>query len=82
MNIEVIKEKVINVIKENCPYDTENFDITADLRDNYGIDSIAIVTVLVDLEEAFDITIDSQLLTYDSFSTIEKIIDYVVKSIN
>ena len=82
MNKEIIKDKVISVIKENCPYETEEFDVTADLRDKYGIDSIAIVTVLVDLEEAFDITIDSQLLTYESFSTIEKIINYVIKIMN
>ncbi len=55
----------------------EEVKLDCDLRDNYGIDSIALVTLLIEIESEFDITIDSSLLTYDCFSTGEAISTYV-----
>ena len=74
MDRQAIQEKVIDLIKENCQFNKDEIELDADLRDNYGIDSLAIVNILVDLEDAFNITIDSGLLSYDSFSNTRKII--------
>jgi acyl carrier protein len=82
MDKQAIQEKVIDVIKENCQFNKDEIELDADLRDNYGIDSLAIVNILVDLEDAFNITIDSGLLSYDSFSNTRKIIDYINATIN
>ena len=82
MDNQTIQEKVIEVIKANCQFNKDEIELDADLRDNYGIDSLSIVNILVDLEDTFNITIDSGLLSYDSFSSTRKIIDYINTTIS
>lgn len=77
MEKKVIEEKVCEVIRANCQFNKENIILDADLRDNYGIDSIAIVNILIEIECMFDITIDSNKLSYDYFSTMGKIVNYL-----
>ena len=72
-----IENNVIEVINSHCPYKNEKLDADKDLRDNYGIDSIILVEVLVELESVMNINFDSNLLAYDNFSTINKITDYI-----
>lgn len=45
-----------------------------------GLDSMASIDLLLDLEEAFDVTIDDDLLTENSFSTIREIAKLVEAS--
>lgn len=82
MEKQIIEEKVFKIIKENCQFNAEKLNSVSDLRENYGIDSILIVNILVDIECEFDITIDSSLLSYDNFSNITKIVDYVNGALN
>ena len=77
MDKQIIQDKIIKIIEENCQFGLDKINLSADLKDNYGIDSILIVNILVEVECIFDISIDSSVLTYESFSTIEKITDYV-----
>lgn len=77
MDKQIIQEKVVKIIEGSCQFNLGKIDLVCDLRDNYGIDSILIVNILVDIECEFDITIDSSILTYESFSTVGKIVDYV-----
>lgn len=81
MDKKSIEEKVIKIIEANCQFNKEKVDLVSDLRDNYGIDSILIVNILVEIECEFDITIDSSLLSYEGFSTVGKIVDYVSSAI-
>lgn len=82
MDKQVIDEKLGTIIKENCKFNSDRIQYDVDLRDNYGIDSIVLVEMLVAIEMAFGITIDSNLLTYDCFSTVEKITDYLYQKLN
>jgi acyl carrier protein len=79
---QAIDEKLGAIIKENCKFNSDQIQFDLDLRDNYGIDSIVLVEMLVAIEAAFDITIDSNLLTYDCFSTMGKITDYLYQQLN
>ena len=79
---QAMEEKVCEIIKESCQYNADNISIEGDLRENHGIDSIALVELLVKIEIEFDIIVDSNLLTYDNFSTPKAISDYVCSKLN
>ncbi|WP_438432806.1 phosphopantetheine-binding protein [Gorillibacterium sp. sgz500922] len=49
----------------------------ANLREAYGIDSLTLVELLVEVEEVFGILFDSSSLTDDFFSTAASIAGYV-----
>jgi acyl carrier protein len=50
-----------------------------DLRDYPGFDSLIILEALVWLETEFKVTIPDEELTVDSFCTVGKMADYVIK---
>lgn len=72
-----IENKICEILNDYSQYKDIRITMGDDLRDSYGIDSVALVEVLVAVEGIFDITVDSNLLTYDSFSTAGRIADYV-----
>jgi acyl carrier protein len=81
MQKEEIEKKVCELLKTRCQFNGDNIQLDCDLRDNYGIDSIALVELLIEIECEFDITVDSNLLTYECFSTGAAISDYVFKKL-
>lgn len=82
MDKKQIEEKISEIIKEHSQFNKDKISLEMDLRDNFGIDSITLVEMLVEIEGAFGIAIDSSLLTYDSFSTGNMISQYVFNTIN
>jgi acyl carrier protein len=82
MEKQMVEEKVCEIIKESCLFNADNISIDGDLRENHGIDSIGLVELLIKIECLFDITVDSNLLTYDNFSTAKAISDYVYGKLN
>lgn len=49
-----------------------------DLREFAGFDSLGILESLVWLESEFGITIPDEELTVDKFSSVKKMVDYVI----
>lgn len=82
MQKQEIESKVCEVVSRVGQYNTDNIEVNSDLRDNYGIDSIVLVELLVELEDTFGITFDSSFLTYETFSTINAISDYVFEKVS
>lgn len=66
-----MREKVLEVLRERNEELTE--DVTRDLLASGILDSFDIVNLVMDLEEAFDITIDIELVTPDNFRTADAI---------
>ena len=66
-----MREKVLEVLRERDEELTE--DVTRDLLASGILDSFDIVNLVMDLEEAFDITIDIGLVTPDNFRTADAI---------
>lgn len=65
MNIELIlKEIIINVAFDNIS--PEDIDRDTDLKADLGIDSITLVSVMIDIEEEFGITFESNV--FDTYS--------------
>lgn len=81
MKREEIEKKISELLKSRSQFNGDNIKLDCDLRDNYGIDSIALVELLIEIEAEFDICFDSNLLTYDYFSTGNAICDYVEKKL-
>ncbi len=82
MEKQEIVKKVSEIVKGYSQFNSDNIEVDADLRENYGVDSIILVEMLVDLECEFSVTFDSSMLTYDNFSTVTAISDYVYGKIN
>ncbi|MDP4094812.1 MAG: acyl carrier protein [Bacillota bacterium] len=72
-----IEKKVCEIVCQRSQFNKENIILDNDLRDNYGIDSIILVEMLIEMEEEFGVTFDSSMLSYEYFSTAKSISDYI-----
>lgn len=70
-----IKETVLEILREINPGISD--DIEADLLKNGAIDSYEIVNVVMELEDAFGIEIDPELIIPSNFQTIASIIKLI-----
>lgn len=82
MQKQEIESKVCEAVSRVAQFNNDNIEVSSDLRDNYGVDSIVLVELLVELEDIFGITFDSSSLTYDTFSNVNSITDYVYNELN
>ncbi len=70
-----MEEKVLKILKEMDEEIVE--DVNKDLLATGLLDSFDIVNLVVELEEAFDIEIDIELITPENFQTVATIINFV-----
>ncbi|ACL76846.1 acyl carrier protein [Ruminiclostridium cellulolyticum] len=82
MQKQEIESKVCEVVSRVAQFNNDNVVADSDLRDNYGVDSIVLVELLVEIEDIFGITFDSSSLTYETFSTVNSITDYIENVLN
>jgi acyl carrier protein len=73
-----IKERVLEVVRRNSLFNVDKVTENSVLRRDHGIDSIRLVEMVVDLEEEFNIEVDTTSLSYENFSSIELITNYVL----
>lgn len=76
-----IENRICEILKNHCQYNADNIVVDNDLRENYGVDSLILVELLVEIEAGFDITFDNEMLTYEHFSTVSSLADYVFEKI-
>lgn len=74
----MIREKVLEILMENRP-DIENIE-NAELVNDGLLDSFDIVTLVTDLDKAFEINIDGADITPENFNTVDSIVDLVKKN--
>lgn len=65
--------EVMNVTEESNIAESKN------LVDDFGLNSIMFITLIVEIEDDFDITIPDQLLSVEHFNTIDAAVDIVSK---
>ena len=82
MDKQLIQSKVCEIVRKHSLFNGDSMSMDFDLRDKYGIDSIALVELLVDIECEMGITIDSNTLSYDNFSTTGRIVEYLSSQLN
>lgn len=76
MNID---ERVICKVKDKLNINSE-VSIVDDLS-SFGLDSFGSIDLILDLEDEFNITFESEDLFIDNISTLEKIIDLIKRKI-
>lgn len=80
--IEILKEIVLTFVEQCDDYDTlELGENDVLLSGEYELDSIALVSIIVEIERQFDIIIDDEYLTFDFLSTIGDMADFVLEAI-
>lgn len=70
-----MREKVIEVLKEKNEELVEDYN--RDLLASGLLDSFEIINLVMDLEEALDISIDIEMVSPENFQTVESIISMI-----
>ena len=84
MNRDEIKEKLISLCAEifkDSNVDTDLLEYV-DFADDLGMDSITFITLIVELEAAFDITVPDDLLLMDNFKNMDDVIKVVAEQLD
>lgn len=68
-------DKVKEIIIDELNVDAEKVTPEANLKEDLGADSIDAVQIIMDLEDAFDIEIDTD--NAEAISTVKNIVDYI-----
>jgi len=72
-----MKEKILDIL---CEISGEELDdIELDLFSEGIVDSFIIINLVVELEKAFDISIDIDAITFENFCTVKAIMEMVKK---
>lgn len=81
MKEEEIKILLIKLVKEHCEKSLEENEIEfkTSLVDDLDYDSLAIVSLLVDIEEKFEISTDNELI--DAIDTVDSLFNYIKEKI-
>lgn len=79
MEKKMIEDTIVRLIKEELEID--DIELTSKLT-NIGVDSIAMMTLLVFIEERFGFTVDEDILISNRFVSVNDIVGYVNEIIN
>jgi len=69
------KQIIMDILEENCPH--INFDGAAALVTDKVIDSIELVQIISDLEDAFEIEISMDEVTSENFDSVDAIMKMI-----
>lgn len=75
-----IFEKVKSIICEEIAIEEEKVQINSSLKDDLGADSLDAVEIIMQLEEAFSISIPDE--SAQNMQTIKDIVDYIAANAN
>ena len=83
MQKEEIKNKLMEVIDENLPnIDSEKVDVTAEFVEEYDINSIQLIQLIVAAEEKFDVSFDDRELALNKYNSFDDVIDTIENKVN
>lgn len=80
MEKRIIENTILCLIKDELDISTDQIGLTSKLS-SIGIDSIAMMTLLVFIEEKFNFTADEDILISNRLITVSDIADYVGEKI-
>lgn len=81
MNLESIEKAICDQIIDNSNGELAEVDVNKNLEE-YGLNSLTFVQLLVGLEDVFDIEFDEEHLKSDVLSTVHLIAEYVKKQLD
>ncbi len=77
-----IKDKLLEIVGEELPdVDASTIDTTASLTDDYGVDSVSLIKMIVDAEETFNVKFDDRELALNKYDSFDDVIDTIEKKL-
>ncbi len=82
MDKEEIKGKLLEVVEDVIPdLEQDNIDMEASLTDDYNVNSVSMIRMLVELEDKFGVQYDDNELAIYKYSTFEDVVDSIEKKL-
>lgn len=73
-----IQEKLLEIIEEELPeVEADKVDMDASFTDEYGVDSVSLIKVIVDAEREFDVKFDDRELALNKYHSFEDVVDLI-----
>lgn len=82
MEKEKIKEKLAELIKEVMPEVDEDIKFNVDIEQEYGVNSISIIKLIIAIEKAFEVDFSDYELALDNYSTFDDVVNSIVKKLD
>ena len=83
MDKELVKKQSLEVIEEILrEVDPATVDTSASITEDYDVNSVSIIRLLVGLEEKFDVQFEDSELALNKYNSFDDIIDSVEKKMN
>lgn len=83
MQREEIKNKLMEVIEEDLPdLDTKAVDVSVDFVEEYDVNSIQLIQLIVDSENEFDVSFDDKELDLAKYKSFDDLIDTIDNKVN
>ena len=83
MQRDDIKSKLMEVIEEDLPnLDTSTVDTSADFVEEYDVNSIQLIQVIVEAENKFDVSFDDRELALSKYKSFDDLIDTIDTKVN
>lgn len=77
VTIESVLNKISNYLKDE--YYVEDVDASKSLTEDYGINSLGVLKLIIGIEEEFALMIPDEELSKFSTATINEIIEFICK---
>lgn len=77
-----IKEKLLEIIEEEMPdIEADKLDMEASFEEEYGVDSVSLIKVIVDAEKTFSVKFDDRELALNKYENFEDVVDIIEKKL-
>jgi acyl carrier protein len=78
MEKKEIKEKLLEIVEEEMPeVEADKVDTAASFVDQYDVDSVSLIKVIVDAEDTFGVTFDDHELALNKYENFDDVIDVI-----
>ncbi|MCI8509090.1 MAG: acyl carrier protein [Lachnospiraceae bacterium] len=78
MEKKEIKEKLLEIIDEEMPdVEVDKVDMKASFADEYGVDSVSLIKMIVDAEETFQVKFDDRELALNKYESFDDMVDII-----
>lgn len=78
MDKKEIKEKLLEIVEDEMPeVEADKVDTAASFVDEYDVDSVSLIKVIVDAENAFGVKFDDRELALNKYESFDDVIDVI-----
>lgn len=82
MDKEQIKGKLLEVVEDVMPdLATDNLDMSASLTEDYDVNSVSMIRMLVELEDKFGVEYEDNELALYKYSSFDDVVESIEKKL-